>query len=138
LRTTNNKIQYYIIYCGKHYLKLMNCLVLVAHTYNPSYWGVWNWDERGLRSAQANRLWDPPHLHNNQTKVDWRRVSSGPGPASWVQSPEFKLQSYQWKAPNKQKTYEVFIFENFLWMFLYCAWLWVTELQDHKAADVGK
>jgi hypothetical protein len=76
-----------------------NCAV--AHTCNPSYLGNWDWKDRGSRPAWANSSWDPPHLQNNQSKMDWRSGSSGRVPALWVRSPEFKLQFLKKKKERK-------------------------------------
>jgi hypothetical protein len=32
---------------------------LVAPAYNPRYLGIWDWEDRGLRPAQANRSRTP-------------------------------------------------------------------------------
>jgi hypothetical protein len=38
---------------------MLKILALVAHTYNPSYLGSWDQEDRDLQSAQAKTLWDP-------------------------------------------------------------------------------
>jgi hypothetical protein len=37
-----------------------NHRVSVAHGYNSSYLGGWDWEDHGSRPAQANCSWDPP------------------------------------------------------------------------------
>jgi hypothetical protein len=39
-------------------------LVPVAHTCNPSYLGVWNWDDCGLRSTSAKSSQDPISINS--------------------------------------------------------------------------
>jgi hypothetical protein len=63
----------------------------MAHTSNPSYLGGRDQEDRGLRPAQANSLWDPPISKNNQSKIVWRFDSSSRVPA--LQGLEFKPQS---------------------------------------------
>jgi hypothetical protein len=71
-----------------------------AHAYNLSYLEGWDQENHSSRSAWIDSLRDP-HFQNNQSKMNWRCVSSGRVPASQVQSPEFKPQSY------KKKCFEV-------------------------------
>jgi hypothetical protein len=33
--------------------------MLVAHAFNPRYFGGWDPEDLGLRLAQTNSLWDP-------------------------------------------------------------------------------
>jgi hypothetical protein len=75
-------------------LKSILCQVPVTHACNPSYMGVWDQEDCGLRPAQANSSWDS-NLQNNQSKMEWRCGSSSRTPALRIWSPELKPQSQQ-------------------------------------------
>jgi hypothetical protein len=40
-------------------LKLKLCLASVAHAWNPSYLGGWDWEDLSSRQAQEGSLWGP-------------------------------------------------------------------------------
>jgi hypothetical protein len=54
---------------------------------------IWRIAVQGQPSKQFMR--PPPHLQNNQSKMDWRFGSSSRVPTLQVWSPEFKWQSHQ-------------------------------------------
>jgi hypothetical protein len=54
-------------------------LFLVARASILSYIGGWDQEDGGSRPSQANSSWDPPHLQNNQNKIDWM-CGSNPSP----------------------------------------------------------
>jgi hypothetical protein len=49
---------------------ISNSWVPVAHAYNPRYMWGWDWEDHGLRLAQANSSWDSIY---KTTKAKWTR-----------------------------------------------------------------
>jgi hypothetical protein len=64
--------------------------VLVAHTYNPSYMGVWK--NRGSRAAQVNSLRNSPIT--KITRAKWTGGVAQVVDTLQARSSEFKLQSH--------------------------------------------
>jgi hypothetical protein len=66
----------------------------------PLILAIWEAESRRITVRGQRRFMRPPHLQNDQSKVDWRCGSSGRTPALQVWSPEFKTKSY-WKKKNQ-------------------------------------
>jgi hypothetical protein len=64
--------------------------VLVAHTYNPSYSGSRDQEDRSSKPAQANSLQDPISKKKKKSQKRAEGVAQGVGP-------EFKFQYHHQK-----------------------------------------
>jgi hypothetical protein len=73
------------------------CQALVVHICYPTYSG--EAEIRGIVvQGQPRQIVEETHLQNNQSKMDWRHVSSGRAPA--LQSPELKPSPTKKKEPS--------------------------------------
>jgi hypothetical protein len=86
--------------------KFLKSQALVTCICNFSYLGGWDQVECGSWSAWAN--FDILHLHNNQSKMDWRCGSTGRVLALQVWCSHFKPKSHQKGQNFFKKTVELF------------------------------
>jgi hypothetical protein len=92
-----------------HLKRMLFCWVLVDHACNPSYLGGWDWEFEASLGKQLMR--HPPHLQNNQSKMDWKC-----GLSLQVWSPEFKPQSHQKKEKERGRFCDLVNILEKLWI----------------------